>query len=273
MAANATDGRDIKDGLVVERVLKRYPTPSGDLTVLDGITMRIAAGSFVAVVGASGCGKTTLLRIIDGLEPTTEGRVIIDGEEVSRPGADRGVVFQQDLLLPWRTIKRNVAYGLEMRGIRRREAEQRAAPYIELVGLRGFEDHYPHQLSGGMKQRANLARALAIEPRLLLMDEPFASLDAQTRELMQEELLRIWGASEARSVLFITHQIDEAVYLADKVIVLKNRPGRIREEVEVAIPRPRSLEVKRSEEFTGLVEHIWKSIEAEARESFAPLSP
>jgi NitT/TauT family transport system ATP-binding protein len=231
---------------------------------LRDVSLRIQKGEFISIVGASGCGKTTLLRIVDGLVTPTRGQVSVDGQPVTRPGPDRGFVFQQDALFPWRTVLANIIFGLEVQGKRKRESLQRADELIRLVGLSGFEQHYPHELSGGMRQRANLARALTIDPDILLMDEPFAALDAQTRELMQAELLRVWR-SNRKTVMFVTHQIDEAVYLADRVVVMTSRPGQIKAVLEVDIPRPRDLSVKRTPRFLELVDAIWKMIEEEVK--------
>ena len=214
--------------LEAQAIRLAYPQPRTDtqLVALDGVNLSVMDGEFVAIVGPSGCGKTTFLSVVDGLIAATGGRVLVDGEVVTRPGPDRAVVFQDASLLPWRTVLGNVRYGLECLGVRGRNADARAEKLIALVGLTGFEHHYPHELSGGMQQRVNLARALVVDPKILLMDEPFASLDAQTRELMQEELTRIW-AKARKTVLFITHQIDEAIYLADRVVVFSGRPDRI----------------------------------------------
>jgi NitT/TauT family transport system ATP-binding protein len=231
---------------------------------LRDVSLQVEAGQFISIVGASGCGKTTLLRIVDGLRPPTRGEVRVDGRPVERPGPDRGFVFQHDALFPWRTVLDNVIFGLEVQGKSKREARKRADTLLGLVGLSGFEQHFPHELSGGMRQRANLARALTIDPDVLLMDEPFASLDAQTREIMQSELLRIWR-SNRKTVLFVTHQIDEAVYLADRVVVMTSRPGQIKAVVDVDIPRPRELSVKRTPRFLELVDEIWKMIEEEVK--------
>ena len=194
------------------------------------------------------------------------GRILIDGRPVRAPGPDRAFVFQSDRLLPWRTVLQNVVFGLEVRGVSRAERESRAADLLQLVGLGSFARAYPHQLSGGMRQRANLARALLVEPDVLLMDEPFASLDAQTREIMQQELLRIWSETR-KTVIFITHQIDEAVYLSDRVIVMSARPGRIKDSFRITLPRPRPLESKRTAEFMVYVDRIWRLLEEEVRET------
>jgi NitT/TauT family transport system ATP-binding protein len=231
---------------------------------LRNVSLRVDPGQFISIVGASGCGKTTLLRIVDGLVAPTRGEVRVDGRAVTTPGPDRGFVFQQDALFPWRTVLDNVIFGLEVQGKSKREARERADGLIRLVGLAGFAQHFPHELSGGMRQRANLARALTIDPDILLMDEPFAALDAQTREIMQAELLRIWR-SNRKTVLFVTHQIDEAVYLADRVVVMTSRPGQIKAVLEVDIPRPRDLSVKRTPVFLEVVDTIWKMIEEEVK--------
>jgi NitT/TauT family transport system ATP-binding protein len=248
--------------LAVRGLTKYYD----DLEVLSNINIDIAEGEFVSIVGPSGCGKTTFLRIVDGLEPFDAGSVAIDGRRVTKPGPDRAFVFQADALQPWRTVESNAAMGLEIQ--HRLTADERAklADLLALVGLKGFEHYYPRQLSGGMRQRVNLARALAVHPEVLLMDEPFAALDAQTREIMQTELLRIWSAAKS-TVLFITHQIDEAVYLSDRVLVFGRRPGRIQEDIRIDLPRPRASSVKRTATFTDYVGHIWGLIETAVRES------
>jgi NitT/TauT family transport system ATP-binding protein len=237
-----------------------------ELEVLRNINVDVADGEFVSIVGPSGCGKTTFLRIVDGLEAYDSGQVLIDGTAVTKPGPDRAFVFQSDALQPWRTVWNNAAIGLEIQH-RLGEAErERLRGLLELVGLKGFEKYYPRQLSGGMRQRVNLARALAVGPEVLLMDEPFAALDAQTREIMQTELLRIW--TQARStVLFITHQIEEAVYLSDRVLVFGRRPGIVQEDIRIELERPRPTSVKRMPQFSEYVGHIWSLIEHAVRES------
>jgi len=246
----------------VDKTFLRKGKPS--IEALRGINLSIKEGEFVSIVGASGSGKSTLLRIIDGLTTPSEGVVFVDNNRVERPGPDRAMVFQQDSLLPWKTVIENVAYGLTLAKKPWTEASKIAERFVAMTGLAGFEHHYPHQLSGGMRQRVNVARALAVNPRILLLDEPFAALDAQTREIMQTELLSIWRESK-KTVLLITHQIDEAVFLSDRVIVFRARPGSVREEVPIELPRPRDLELKRTPEFVGLVDHIWKLIEDEVR--------
>jgi NitT/TauT family transport system ATP-binding protein len=248
--------------LSFESVSKHY----GKLEALRDINFDIASGQFISVVGPSGCGKTTLLRIVAGLESLDLGRVLIDGQKIDGPGIDRGIVFQSDSLLPWRTIYSNVTLGLRLNNLLDAAGEQRSRALLELVGLGRFADFWPAQLSGGMRQRANLARALAINPNVLLMDEPFSALDAQTREVMQTELLRIWEVGR-KTVMFITHQIDEAIFLADRVLVLGRRPGRVKEIIEVPFARPRTLELKRRPEFTALVDRVWSMIESDVRDS------
>jgi NitT/TauT family transport system ATP-binding protein len=210
---------------------------------LEKTSFAVASGEFVCIVGPSGCGKTTLLNCLDGLRPVSGGQILVDGRPVSAPGPDRSMVFQSPSLMPWRNVLRNVLYGLESQGVPGPEAMQRAMKMIELVGLAGFENYSPGELSGGMQQRVNLARALVIEPEVILLDEPFAALDAQTRELMQAELLRVWRVTK-KTAVFITHQISEAVFLADRVIVLSSRPGHVKAIVDIDIPRPRGLDVK-----------------------------
>ena len=238
----------------------------GGLRALQDISVVVERGEFIAVVGPSGCGKTTFLRIVAGLEPASSGDVRLDGRAISGPGADRGFVFQTDNLLPWRTVFANAIIGREVAGRVGPAERQRTQELLKLVGLDGFENYHPRQLSGGMRQRVNLARALAIDPQILLMDEPFSSLDAQTREIMQTELMRIWEAGR-KTVLFVTHQIDEAVFLADRVLVFARRPGRLRESVAVELARPRTLATKRTAEFVRYVDHIWRLIEDDVRAS------
>ena len=223
---------------------------------LESLDLDIRQGEFVSIVGPSGCGKTTLIKIVNGLLQATAGEIQL---RKTGKGREDAMVFQDAALFPWFTLVDNVAFGLVCSGMARKEARRRATPFIELVGLDGFADKYPYELSGGMQQRANLARALAVDPSLLLMDEPFAALDSQTRELMQAELLRIWNEAK-KTVLFITHQIDEAVYLSDRVIVMSARPGRVLADIRIDMPRPRSLDIKRTAEFVRYEEQIWRLI-------------
>jgi ABC-type nitrate/sulfonate/bicarbonate transport system ATPase subunit len=231
-------------------------TTHDTLLAIERIDLDIKEGEFVSIVGPSGCGKSTFLKIVNGLLPDYDGEI-----RVLEPASGRAhaMVFQDSALFPWYSVLSNVAYGLTCQGVSKKEARAKAMPFIKMVGLAGFESKYPYQLSGGMQQRANLARALTVDPEILLMDEPFAALDAQTRELMQAELLRIW--SEARkTVLFITHQIDEAIYLSDRVVVMSARPGRILADLPVNLPRPRELHIKRTPEFVELADEIWELI-------------
>jgi NitT/TauT family transport system ATP-binding protein len=250
--------------LAARGVSKTFRKGETDIEVLRDINIGVPSGQFVSVVGASGCGKTTFLRVLDGLIRPSSGSVLIDGKEVTSPGLDRGFVFQQDGLMPWRTVAANVVLGLEVQHRKTEDAQRLAQQFIRLVGLAGFERHYPHELSGGMRQRVNLARALSVQPEVLLMDEPFAALDAQTREIMQAELLRIWQETQ-KTVIFITHQIDEAVYLSDRVLVFTARPGRLKQDVAIDLPRPRELGVKRTAEFVAYTDRIWRLIEEEVR--------
>jgi NitT/TauT family transport system ATP-binding protein len=236
----------------------------GELEALRQIDAAVEQGEFISVVGPSGCGKTTFLRMVAGLEPAISGTILIDGQPLRGPGNNRGFVFQNDSLLPWRTVLANALIGPEVAGKVGDRERQRTLDLLKLVGLGGFENYYPRQLSGGMRQRVNLARALAIDPDVLLMDEPFASLDAQTREIMQTELLRIWEQGR-KTVLFVTHQIDEAVFLSDRVLVFARRPGRLQENIEIKLPRPRSLALKRTPEFIAYVDRIWTMIEHDVR--------
>ncbi|AYF75410.1 ABC transporter ATP-binding protein [Nocardia yunnanensis] len=231
-------------------------------TALADITVDVHAGEFLVLVGPSGSGKSTLLDLLGGLGKPTSGQILLDGAPVTGPGLDRGIVFQQYALLPWRTARANIEFGLEAKGIRRRERRGIAEHYLELVGLAGFGERYPHELSGGMKQRVAIARSLAFDPEVLLMDEPFAALDAQTRESLQDELLRIWQAT-GKTILFITHGIDEAVYLGQRVAVLTSRPGRIKAVVDIDLDRAGDLDVRSSERFRELRHHVWSLLHDE----------
>src|SRR5579864_6561338 len=250
--------------LRIDQVALRFAPKSGPpVTALENISLEVAENEFSVIVGPSGCGKTSLLRLVAGLIQPSEGAIHLDGVPVTKPGRDRGMVFQSYTLFPWLTVAENVAFGLKLRGVEpvaRREIVQR---FIAQVGLEGFERSYPKHLSGGMMQRVALARALANDPEVLLMDEPFGALDSQTRSLMQELLLDIWQRAR-KTVLFITHDIDESILLGDRVYVMTARPGRIKEMVEVAIPRPRTADVLTSEPFIALKRRIMHSIHEEA---------
>jgi NitT/TauT family transport system ATP-binding protein len=241
---------------------KDYGTGRKAMRVLDGIDLTIDDGEFVAIVGPSGCGKSTFLHIAGGFVQASEGSIRFDGAPITKPGPDRGVVFQDYSLYPWRTVIGNIVWGLEAQGVPRAERIQTAERFMEMVGLTAFRNHYPNELSGGMKQRVALARTLTYDPKLLLMDEPFGALDVQTRELMQEELQRIWDATR-KTVLFVTHDIDEAVYLSDRVLVFTARPGRIKETIAIDLPRPRAIEIKRTPAYAEYRNRIWDLLRQE----------
>ena len=242
-------------------------TTRDDLTVqvLAEIDLTIQDGEFVSLLGPSGCGKTTLLRIIAGLIRPSQGTVFIDGRPVDGPSRERAMVFQEFNLLPWRTSLRNVEFGLEVQGVPLPERRVKAQETVKLVGLEGFEGHYPHQLSGGMKQRIGLARALSTNPKYLLMDEPFGALDPQVRELMQVELLRLWEA-DRKTVLFVTHSIEEAIFLSDQVVIFSARPGRVREVMRIDLPRPRGekeADLRIGKQFLEHRQYIWQLLKPE----------
>ncbi|MBU2497525.1 MAG: ABC transporter ATP-binding protein [Proteobacteria bacterium] len=244
--------------IVSDRVTVTFPQPDGGVFLaVDSFELQVQKGEFITIVGPSGCGKSTMLLVVDGLIRPSAGRLSIDGKPVTGPGTDRALVFQEFALLPWRNVERNVMLGLELqRKYSTSRMKEMAGKYIQMVGLQGFARHHPHQLSGGMRQRVGLARALAVNPEILLMDEPFAALDAQTREIMSEELLRIWE-KDKKTVLFVTHSIEESVYLADKVVVMKGQPGKVKEIIPVDLPRPRDLSIKDDPHFVKLRRHIW----------------
>jgi NitT/TauT family transport system ATP-binding protein len=250
-----------------ESVTRTFPV-RGDrgavFTALQDVDLDVRAGEFLCLVGPSGCGKSTLLDLLGGLTAPTSGRVLVDGRPVEGPGPDRGIVFQQYALLPWRTARGNVEFGLEATGVPRRERAGRAREYLDLVGLTGFESRYPHELSGGMKQRVALARSLAFDPDILLMDEPFGALDAQTRDLLQAELLRIWERT-GKTVVFITHGIDEAVFLGQRVAVMTSRPGRIKHVLDVRLDRHQTGDVRSTPEFVAYRHEVWTLLQDEVR--------
>jgi NitT/TauT family transport system ATP-binding protein len=234
----------------------------GTLVALEDFDLEIGEGEFLAVVGPSGCGKSTFLNVVAGLVPPAAGEVKVFGKEITGPGPDRAVVFQDYALMPWRTVEKNVRFGLEMQGRVDKETNAKVARYIQMVGLAGFEKAYPRELSGGMRQRVGLARALVTEPRLLLMDEPFAAVDAMTREIMQEELTKIVEKT-GQAVVFITHGVDEAITLGDRIAVVTNRPGRIKEIIHVDLPRPRSRASRQLPEFQALRDRVWNLLSDE----------
>jgi len=239
-----------------------------EFTALESFSLSVEEGAFVAIVGSSGCGKSTLLDIIAGLTKSKGGSIHIDGHVVTGPNLDRGYIMQGYALFPWRTVRRNVEYGLEIKRVPRKERHKISQKYIDLVDLQGFENRYPNELSGGMRQRVAIARALAYEPQVLLMDEPFAAVDAQTRETLQDELLKIWGKT-GKTVLFVTHSIEEAVLLADKVVVMTPRPGRIKDVINIELPRPRSnAEMRASADYSVIVRRIWELLHDKNREGF-----
>ena len=235
---------------------REYASGQGSVVALDDVDLSIAPGEFVCIVGPSGCGKTTLLRILAGLIAPDAGDVLVNGTRVSGPGPERAIVFQQPTLLPWANVLASVAFGLQLRGVSKVEREEIARGLIKTVGLEGFEEHFPRQLSGGMQQRVGLARALAVNPSILLMDEPFAAVDAQTRRLLQDQLLRLHLDTQ-KTIVFVTHDIDEAVRLGDRVLVMSQRPGRIVESVTVSVPRPRSGDLE-SDVVMPLKAHLWR---------------
>jgi NitT/TauT family transport system ATP-binding protein len=253
------------DGITKTFVLERRRQRQ-ELCALEDVSLTVAEGTFVAICGPSGCGKSTLLRLIHGLQQPDAGEVRVRGERVLAPALDRGMVFQHHNLMPWRTVARNVELGLEAVGVGKAERRERALTWLEKVGLADFASYYPAQLSGGMQQRVGLARALAIEPSMLLMDEPFGALDAQTRVVLQEELERIWEA-DAKTVVFITHDIEEALFLADRVLVMSARPGRIIEDVNVDASRPRRDAWRSSPQFAELKGRIWDLLRAPAQDA------
>jgi NitT/TauT family transport system ATP-binding protein len=251
--------------LKIDQVSRTFPARAGHAPTkaLEPTNLAISDNDFVTILGPSGCGKSTLLRIIAGLDRPSSGRVLLDGHEVTSPGADRGMVFQSYTLFPWLTVRENIAFGLQERGISQAERRKIADAFIHQVGLTGFENHWPKQLSGGMQQRTAIARALANDPKILLLDEPFGALDNQTRALMQEMLLGIWERDQ-KTVLFVTHDIEEAIFLGSRVIVMTARPGRIKAELTVDLPHPRSYKVKTTPEFVALKERLVEEIRTEA---------
>jgi NitT/TauT family transport system ATP-binding protein len=250
--------------LEVAGLRKSYSKNGQPLQILDVERFAAREGEFITVIGPSGCGKSTFLHIMGGFIPADAGAIRVYGTEVKAPGPDRGMMFQEFALFPWKTVAGNVAWGLETQGAPRARIDEVVAKYLDMTGLADFRNHYPAELSGGMKQRVALARVLAFDPKVLLMDEPFGALDAQTRETMQEEVTRLWERTK-KTIVFVTHDIEEAVYLGDRVVVLTARPGRIREEVKIDLPRPRSLEIKKSMQCHEYRNYVWDLIRSESR--------
>lgn len=241
-----------------------YKPPTGrPVRALERVRLDVANNEFVAIVGPSGCGKSTLLYLLGGFLPLEQGEIRVDGRKVTKPGPDRGIVFQHFALFPWKTVRQNVLYGLERKKMEHAQRNELAQKFIDLVKLTTFEDAWPAQLSGGMKQRVAIARTLATDPDVLLMDEPFGALDAQTRGILQEELLAIWGMTQ-KTVLFVTHDVHEAVLLSDRVVVMSARPGRIKTILDIDLPRPRTPEVTRSPRFADHCQEIWDLVREEA---------
>lgn len=259
MAGEARNLTENNVRVKIDNVRKVFNTRNGEMVALNGVSLDIHNNEFICVVGPSGCGKSTLLNIIAGLTEPTSGKVYCDGKEVTGTGTERGVVFQQYALFPWLTVKKNVMFALEMRSVKGKEAEEEALKYLAMVDLVKFADHYPKELSGGMKQRVAIARAYAANPEVLLMDEPFGALDAQTRTQLQTELLETWER-EKKTCFFITHDVEEAIILAQRVIIMSARPGRIKDIVDVNIPYPRTQETKLTPEFNELKNHIWSQV-------------
>ena len=245
-------------------VRKTYTKNGRPLEVLAIERFSAGEGEFITVIGPSGCGKSTFLHIMGGFIPADSGTIRVYGKAVNGPGPDRGMMFQEFALFPWKTVAGNVAWGLEAQGKAKAEIEPVVQKYLEMTGLAEFRNHYPAELSGGMKQRVALARVLAFDPKVLLMDEPFGALDAQTRESMQEEVMQLWARTR-KTIVFVTHDIEEAVYLGDRVVVLTSRPGRIKEEVKIDLPRPREIDIKKSGRCHEYRNYVWDLIRSESR--------
>jgi NitT/TauT family transport system ATP-binding protein len=263
----------MSSAIQIQNVGKSFPVKTSrkraedGFVALENISLEIKAGEFFVIVGPSGCGKSTLLDLLGGLTRPTSGRILIGGSPVTGPALDRGLVFQQYALFPWRTAQKNVEFGLEAKGVPSRERADRAKRFLHMVGLAEFHDRYPHELSGGMKQRVAIARSLAYDPDVLLMDEPFAALDAQTREILQGELLRIWEES-GKTIVFITHGIDEAVYLGQRVAVMTSRPGRIKQVIDIPlVSRSREEDLRATQEFSRLRHEVWSLLRDEFRQA------
>jgi NitT/TauT family transport system ATP-binding protein len=254
--------------LQIKRLRLEYESRNGadPFLALQDVNLTIDRGEFVTVVGPSGCGKSTMLMLIAALIKPTSGHVVLEGKQVQAPGRDRALVFQDFALMPWRTVLANVELGLELQGVPAKERRDKARHFTAMVGLQAFEKSYPHQLSGGMRQRVGIARALSVDPDILLMDEPFGALDAQIRQVMGSELLRIWER-DRKTIMFVTHDIDEAIFLGDRIVVMSASPGRVVAEIKVELPRPRRLELRNTSEFNRYREQVWNLLEEQVRNS------
>ncbi|RPF49004.1 NitT/TauT family transport system ATP-binding protein [Hydrogenoanaerobacterium saccharovorans] len=255
----ASSTTTLKPKVEIRDVKKIYQSSRGDVVALNGFNLDITENEFICVVGPSGCGKSTILNILAGLDTASSGTIYVDGEPIQGPSPERGVVFQQYALFPWLTVKKNVEFGLKLKGLSKQEISETADHYIKMVGLEDFKNSYPKELSGGMKQRVAIARAYAMKPKLLLMDEPFGALDAQTRTQLQSELLKTWE-DERKTCFFITHDVDEAVILAQRVIIMSARPGRIKNIIDIDIPYPRTQETKLDPRYIELKNLIWSQV-------------
>ncbi|MCD7845590.1 MAG: ABC transporter ATP-binding protein [Oscillospiraceae bacterium] len=252
-------GNDSAVKVKIDHVVKKFNSRNGEVVALNGMDLDVHENEFVCVVGPSGCGKSTILNIIGGLEAPTEGSVLVDGKPVEGPGPDRGIVFQQYALFPWLTVEKNVEFGLKLQGVDKEERAEITHKYLKMVDLEAFAKSYPKELSGGMKQRVAIARAYAVNPKVLLMDEPFGALDAQTRTQLQSELLETWE-KEQKTCFFITHDVEEAIILAERVVVMCARPGRVKDVVDIDIPYPRDQKTKMSPRFLELKNYIWNQV-------------
>ncbi len=250
--------------LELKNVVKKFISEKKEILAVDNVSFTVNNNEFLSIVGPSGCGKSTLLRMIAGLEKPTSGEIFLEGKKIEKPGAERGMVFQQYTLLPWRTVLGNVAFGLEIKGVPKEERNEIARKFIRMIGLEGFEDSYPYELSGGMQQRVAIARTLANDPKIVLMDEPFGALDTQTRTILQNELLKIWE-NDRKTVIFITHSVEEAVYLSDRVIIMTARPGKVKDIIDIKLERPRK---RNSPEFIEYKKEIVDKLKDEVLKSY-----
>ena len=250
--------------LEIKNVVKKFITEKKEVLAVDNVNFEVRNNEFLSIVGPSGCGKSTILRMIAGLEKPTSGEILIEGRKIEKPDAERGMVFQQYTLLPWRTVLENVGFGLEIKGVPKAERDEVARKFIKMIGLEGFEDAYPYELSGGMQQRVAIARTLANDPKIVLMDEPFGALDTQTRTILQNELLKIWE-KDKKTVIFITHSVEEAVYLSDRVIIMTARPGKVKDIIDIKLERPRK---RNSPEFIEYKKEIVDKLKDEVLKSY-----